>query len=100
MDKKTIKISETLPPLLKQKGVSIRQASKATKIPQSTLNSWTQKSAKPQELTLIKTLADYLNVSVDYLLWEEKPKANVEQMESEVVLSGLYRIKLEKIKER
>jgi|GEM_PF-4979345 len=99
MEKKQIKIFEILPALLKKKGVSIRQASKATNVPQSTLNSWTQKNAKPTELVSLKLLADYLSVSVDYLLWGEKQKTNIDELDTDVILSGLFKIRLEKIKE-
>ena len=100
MTKKQIKISEILPALLKTKGLSIRQASKATNVPQSTLNSWTQKNAKPTELASLKTLADFLNVSVDYLLWGEKQKTNIDELETDILLSGLFKIRLEKVKEK
>lgn len=99
-DKKQIKISEILPGLLKNKGVSVRQASKATKIPQSTLNSWVQKNAKPNDIVSLKVLADYLGVSVDFLLWAEKQKTNLNELETDILLSGLFKIRLEKIKEK
>jgi transcriptional regulator with XRE-family HTH domain len=99
MSNKKIKIHEILPELLKAKGVSIRKASSETKVAQTTLNSWTKPNAKPTELDSLKAVADFLGVSLEYLLWGQKPKVNINELETDILLSGLFKIRLEKIKE-
>lgn len=100
MEKKKIKINVILPQLLKAKGVSIRKASKDTKVPQSTLNSWTKPNANPTELSYLKDVADYLEVSTDYLVWGQHAKSQINELETDVLLSGLFKIRLEKVKEK
>ena len=100
MEKQKIKINVILPQLLKAKGVSIRKASKETKVPQSTLNSWTRTNANPTELSYLKDVADYLGVSTDYLVWGQNAKSQINELETDVLLSGLFKIRLEKVKEK
>ena len=51
--------------LAKEKGVSLRQAELAMKMSNGTLGSWRKKVPK---YTTLQRVADYFNVSVDYLL--------------------------------
>lgn len=53
--------------LLQEKGVSAYQVSKDTGVSQQTLSAWKNGKSKPS-LTTIQKLADYFDVSVEYLL--------------------------------
>lgn len=65
--------------LLKKHGVTRYQVYKATGVPQSSLSDWKNGKSKPKYEKLVK-IAEYFNVSVDYLLGIEtkKPSANAE----------------------
>lgn len=99
MIKKKIKIHEVLPRLLEKRKLSIRELARSTGVAQTTLNSWTKPNAKPSEISSLKLVADFFGITLDYLLWNEPQKTNVEQLETDVILSGLFKIRLEKVKE-
>jgi transcriptional regulator with XRE-family HTH domain len=97
--KKELKISEVLPRLLEKRGLSLRELSRQTGIPQRTVAEWAKPGSKPSDVTAIKKCADLLQVSTDFLLWgEDSNPVNFESLPTDVILEGLYRIKLEKIK--
>lgn len=52
--------------LMKSKGCSAYQVSKATGVAQSTLSDWKNGKTEPK-LDKMKKIADYFNVSVEYL---------------------------------
>ena len=97
--KDLVKTSEVLLRLLEKRGMSIRELSRQTGIPQRTLNQWAQPSSNPSDVIAIKKLADFLGVSVDYLLFGTTPQpTKLSDLEADVLLSGIFRIKLERIK--
>lgn len=53
--------------LLQEKGVSAYQVSKDTGVSQQTLSAWKNGKSKPS-LSTVQKLADYFDVSVEYLL--------------------------------
>ena len=56
--------------LLKEKGVTPYQVSKATGVAQSSLSDWKNGRSKPNYEKML-AIADYFGVSVDYLLGNE-----------------------------
>ena len=56
--------------LLKEKGVTPYQVSKATGVAQSSLSDWTNGRSKPKYEKML-AISDYFGVSVDYLLGNE-----------------------------
>lgn len=56
--------------LLKEKGVTPYQVSKATGVAQSSLSDWKNGRSKPKYEKML-AIADYFGVSVDYLLGNE-----------------------------
>ena len=56
--------------MLKEKGVTPYQVSKATGVAQSSLSDWKNGRSKPKYEKML-AIADYFGVSVDYLLGNE-----------------------------
>lgn len=84
-----IKTSEVLARLLEAKAMSIRELSRQTDIPQRTLTEWARQGSKPSDVISLKKLADFLAVSVDYLLFGVEPKpTKVEDLEGLFTLDG------------
>ena len=54
--------------LLQERGLTNYQVSKDTGISQSTLSDWKRGIIKAPKLNKLQIIADYLGVSVDYLL--------------------------------
>lgn len=62
--------------LLQKRGITAYKLSIDTQIPQSLISNWKSGVKTPSSENLIK-LADYLDVSVDYLLGRtDKPEVN------------------------
>lgn len=60
--------------LLASKGLSVADVSKATGISQSTLSNW-KKRNNMISMGNAEKIADFLGVSVDYLMGRERPEA-------------------------
>ena len=58
---------ERLDDFMKHKGWSIKKLADELNIPRRTLNSWILKNRVPR-IDYIYIIADYLNVSIDYLV--------------------------------
>ena len=63
--------------LLKERDVTPYQVSKATGVAQSSLSDWKNGKSKPK-IDKMKKIAEYFNVSVEYLLGEKKSPADAE----------------------
>lgn len=61
--------------LLKEKGVTPYQVSKATGVAQSSLSDWKNGRSKPKYEKML-AISDYFGVSVDYLLGNEPKEKN------------------------
>lgn len=68
-----MKLKEILRQLIKEKGISVTSLSKNAKVPLQTLNNWLS-GLKPRDLDQVKSVADYLGVSLDYLVYGKKEK--------------------------
>lgn len=55
---------------IKERGLTVKQVSEATGIPQTTISSW-RKGTRNPKYDAVKSIAEYLNVSVDYLYGKE-----------------------------
>ena len=72
--------------LLQKRGMSSYEVSKLSGVSQATLSDWKNKKSIPRNKTL-KKIADVLNVSVAYLLGEEKektPDTNVSEVDKKI----------------
>ncbi len=91
-----LRISQVLRTLLAERGLSVRQLSKETGIPQSTLSSYLAGRALSNPLQ-VSAVAQYLGVSLDYLLFGEEPLASsLESILTEEVFSGWLKVKVER----
>ena len=98
MKKKEIVISDVLPRLLKERKLTAKKLSQATSVSQSTLSTWTLPKAKPRNIEDVATVADFLGVSLNYLLFGEADEPqDLQNLDGEIVLSGIYRLKLERL---
>ena len=85
--------------ILRQKGITVLALSKATEVPVKTLYSWLQ-SQSPRNLNHLKKVAEHLNVSLDYLLFnEEKTQTPFEDLKDEIN-AGTYEVILRKTNNR
>ena len=76
--------------LLKEHGVTAYQVAKATGISTGSLSDWKNGRSSPKAEKLRK-IADYFNVSVDYLLGkEEKPAANSDELSEDKIKFALF----------
>lgn len=54
--------------LISHRGVTVTSLSKATKVPKQTIHSW-MTGAKPRDFDQVKRVADYFNVTLDFLAY-------------------------------
>lgn len=66
--KTDLKIALTLSQLLKQRGLTLKDVSKATAVLVSSLSEWKSNNRNPNA-THAKAVADFLGVTVHYLLF-------------------------------
>ncbi len=64
------KFSIRLKDLMQEKNLNIKELSELTDIPRSTINSWTLQKRSPM-IDYLCVLADFFQVSIDYLLGRE-----------------------------
>ena len=69
--------------LIKQNGTTASAVSNATGIKQATFSQWKKRLQQPS-IANIKLLADYFNVSLDYLLGNEQKEKSPLSKESEL----------------
>lgn len=92
----TLRMDKVLKQLIKEKRISVRELSRATRIPQSTLNALVQgrEPSKPQHLLAI---AKYFSCSVEFLLTgEDKRAPTLEEVLTQELFSGWIKIRVEK----
>ncbi len=97
--------AENLKRLMKDRGITARTLSQATGIPTSTISEWSAGREPKLSKSTVK-LARYFDVSIEFLITGEEPEQTVvsnliENFASEftTIHQGLYRVKVEKLKE-
>ncbi len=93
---KKVKFAETLKLLIKKRGVSAREVSRASGVPQATLTSFLQggSSQKPEH---VYALAKYFSVSMEYLLFQEsETEPTLNELLLEPVFSGWLKVNIER----
>jgi transcriptional regulator with XRE-family HTH domain len=97
---KLMKLSAQLKQLIKARGTTMTNVSRATSIPVQTLHSWVS-GATPRDISAVKKVADYFDVSVDYLAFGMEPKAKrshaITELEDEIN-AGIFEVVLRKVK--
>ncbi len=94
-----IKIQTILKKLLNERDMTVAQLSRATKVPQQTLNNWMQ-GQEPRSLSHIKAVADYFGASVDYLVYGEVLKKERDPLKehSDEINAGVFEVVLKRVK--
>lgn len=93
----TIKIRTILKKLLHEHDITAAQLARATKIPPQTINNWLS-GQEPRGLGQIKAVADYFEVSVDYLVYgKEDSKDKIEKYEDEIN-AGVFEVVLRRVR--
>lgn len=90
--------------LLDEKGLKNSDVSRGTGISNMTLSDWKRGKTKPK-MDKMKLIADFLNVSVDYLMTGEEYEFSVEMAQKDLALSNMserlkeYALKLSEMSE-
>lgn len=95
---KKLKLHETIPALLKKRGMTLRELAKLAKVPASNISGWAVPGARPKDILKVASVADALGVSLNFLLFgKPEKKINLDELPTEVVMAGVYKLKLERI---
>lgn len=95
-----MQLKTILKKLIKQRGISVAHLSRSTKVPLQTLHGWINGS-EPKSLRQVKTVADYLQVDLDYLCFgiESEKKTNFEYDDfKDEINAGVFEVVLRRIK--
>lgn len=83
---------------IKDKGITIAQLSRATKVPLQTLHGWLHGS-EPKSIRQVKAVADYLGVNLDYLCFGITPEEKNHLIEyGQEINAGVFEVVLRRIK--
>lgn len=94
-----MKLGTQLKQILAAKNITVAQLSKATKISSKTVYHWLN-GQSPRNLDQLKLLSDYLEVDLNYLLFNDaKIKKNEFQDYEDEIKAGIYEVVLRKIKQ-
>lgn len=94
----TIKIKTILKKLLQEHDLTAAQLARACKIPPQTINNWLS-GQEPRSLNQLKAVADYFEISVDYLVYgkEEKKQEQIRDYEEEIN-AGVFEVVLRRVR--
>lgn len=93
-----IQIGSTLKTLLKVRRMTLKEVSKATGVPSSTLSEWLN-NRSPKNPEQIRKVAQYMNVSLHYLLFgEEDSQEPIQKILKEDFFQGTFEISIKRVK--
>lgn len=97
-DYMTIKVKTILKNLLYEKDISAAKLARATGVPPQTINNWLS-GQEPRNLTQLKKVADYFEITVDYLVYGTKQsiKEPIDEYRDEIN-AGTFEVVLRRIK--
>lgn len=96
----TVKIQTTLKMLLAEQNLSLRDLSKRSGVPYSTLQEWST-NRSPKNPVQIQKVASCLGVSMHYLIFGEEDKAEpLTKLLKEDVFSGTFEINIKRVKSK
>lgn len=92
-------LHKTLKILLDEKGMNASQLARATKIPNSTIGNWLS-GLEPRNLIQLKIVANYFDVTVDYLLYSSQERKNLKTLNDfkDEINAGIFEVVLRRIK--
>jgi transcriptional regulator with XRE-family HTH domain len=90
-------LKEQLTNLLEQRHISASELSKEIDIPKSTISDWLS-GTSPKNISQVKRVADYFDVSLDYLCFgEKKNKTEISEYKDEIN-AGIFEVVLRRVK--
>lgn len=96
-----LELHKNLQNLLDKRGMTASQLSRATKVPNSTIQNWLA-GLVPRNLLQLKKVADYFDVSVDLLLYGGKKEKSRERSAiseyADEINAGLFEVVLRRVK--
>ena len=94
-----MRLKEQLESLIEEHGINTSKLAKLTGIPNSTISDWLGGS-NPKNITQVKKVANYFNISVDYLCFGEPQRAeNINEYKDEIN-AGVFEVVLRRVKYR
>lgn len=100
--KNGIKFGEVFGRLLEDKRITISDVSRSLGISRTTLSDWKNGKVFPHRLEEVRKLAQFFCVSLEYLLFGEEDSGNrliSDELPSKVIADGIYKIRVEKLRD-
>lgn len=84
---------------IRDRGLTVASLSRASKVPVQTLHGWLQ-GIEPKSIRQLKSVADYLEVDLDYLCFGIKPKSEAQKIENfeDEINAGVFEVVLRRVK--
>lgn len=84
---------------IRDRGMTVASLSRGSKVPVQTLHGWLQ-GIEPKSIRQLKTVADYLDVDLDYLCFGNNPKSETNKMEKfeDEINAGIFEVVLRRVK--
>lgn len=96
-----LELHKNLKILLDKRGITPSQLSRATKVPNSTIQNWLA-GLEPRNLLQLKKVADYFDVSVDLLLYGSKKESKRDRSAitefADEINAGTFEVVLRRVK--
>ncbi len=93
---KKLKLAKVLKSLMDKQGLTIRELSRRTKVPASTLSNLLS-GANVQKIEHVLTLSEFFGVTMEHLLFgKSSKKPTIEEMDLEHIFSGWLKVKIER----
>lgn len=95
-----MKLQTILRQLIKAKEMTVAGLAKKSKVPVQTIHNWLS-GAEPKSLKQVKAVADFLDVTVDYLCFgieDKKKDTNPIKEHSDEINAGIFEVVLRRIK--
>ncbi len=93
-----LKVHVVLRRLMREHRTTLTEISRATRISPSTLATWLTAKSTPNEVIKLAAVAKHFKISMHQLLFDEPDEAQpIRAMETETVLDGFYRVRLERV---
>lgn len=93
-----MKLAIILKSLINEHGLTVTQLSKRSTVPIQTLHNWLT-GMEPRSLSQVRKVANYFNVSLDYICFGTQVKTSQQLEEfSDEINAGVFEVVLRKVK--
>jgi len=92
-----MQLRKTLKHLLTEKDLSVAQISRATGVSSRTIHNWLT-GQTPGDVEQVKTVADHLKVSLDYLLFGVDKRRDIISEFQDEINAGIFEVILRRVK--